>query len=47
VPVAIAAFMIRKAGQAGVAAKAGIPVESMIVLDWNIWKAADCPVCES
>jgi len=47
VPVAIAAFMIRQAGQAGVAAKAGVPVEKMIVLDWNIWKAPDCPVCEA
>lgn len=47
VPVAIAAFMIRKAAQPDVAAKAGIPVESMIALDWNIWKAAQCPVCES
>jgi orotate phosphoribosyltransferase len=46
-PVAIAAFMIRKAAQPDVAAKAGIPVESMIALDWNIWKAAQCPVCES
>ena len=47
VPVAVAAFMIRSAGRADVAAKAGVPVETVMALDWNIWKAAQCPVCET
>jgi orotate phosphoribosyltransferase len=46
-PVAVAALMIRAAARGDVAAKAGIPVESVIALDWNIWKAAQCPVCET
>ena len=45
--VAVAALMIRNAARSEVAAKAGVPVESMFALDWNIWKAAQCPVCET
>lgn len=45
--VAVAALMIRVAARADVAAKAAVPVESVIALDWNIWKSAQCPVCET
>jgi orotate phosphoribosyltransferase len=45
--VAVAALMIRAAARSSLAAKAGIPVESVLALDWNIWKSAECPVCEA
>ena len=44
IPVAASALMIRAAARADVSAKAGVPVENLIDLDWNIWKPDLCPM---
>jgi orotate phosphoribosyltransferase len=46
-PVAIGALLVLGSLAPGMAATAGIPLESIATLPWGLWTPAECPLCAS
>jgi orotate phosphoribosyltransferase len=45
--VAAASLMLRRSSELPLRQQLGVPVETLVAVDWNSWLPADCPLCKA